>query len=71
MDSTLLGLFDKHLDTHAGKCGIAPGAYLWVVPPCRHGDPDHVCRYLKYVSFPDVSALTTQTDMSPCHMCLL
>ena len=29
--STLLGLFNKCLDTPDSKCGISPGAYLWMV----------------------------------------
>ena len=53
--STLLGLSDKCLDTPDARCGISPGAYLWVVPLCRHGYYDHVCRYLRCVSLPHVS----------------
>ena len=46
------------LDTPASRSGISPGAYLWVVPLCRHGCFDLGYRYLKRVSLPDVSALT-------------
>ena len=46
------------LDTPSGKYGIFPGACLWVVPLCRHGCSDHVCRYLECVSLPDVFTLT-------------
>ena len=78
--STLLGLFDKCLDTLnakwgicpgayewyvavllgtlASKCAISPGACLWVVPLCRHNCSDHMCRYIKCVSLPDVFTLT-------------
>ena len=37
----------KGLGTPAGKWGISPGAYLWVVPLCRHGCSGHVCRCLR------------------------
>ena len=56
--STLLDFFDKCLATSDAKCGIFPEAYLWVVLLCRPGCFDHVCRYLRCVSMPDVSALT-------------
>ena len=56
--STLLGLFGKCLGILDAKWGISPGAYLWVVPLCSHGCSDHMCRYLRCVSLPDVSALT-------------
>ena len=52
------GSFDKCLGTPDAKCGISPGAYLWAVPLCSHGCSDHMCRYLRCVSLPDVSALT-------------
>ena len=55
--STLLGLSDKCLDTPDARCGISPGAYLWVVLLCMHGYSDHVCRCLKCVSLPDVFTL--------------
>ena len=66
--STLLGLFDKCLGTPDTKWGLCPGVYLWVVPLCRHGCSDHVCRYLRCVSLPDMSILTTWADMFPCQM---
>ena len=44
------GPFDKCLCTLHAKCGISPGAYLWVGLLCRHGCSDHVSRYLKCVS---------------------
>ena len=56
--STLLGLFGKCLGTPEAKWGIFPGACLWVVPLCRHGCSDHMCRYLRCVSLPDVSSVT-------------
>lgn len=56
--STLLGLFDKCLGTPDSKCGISPGAYLWVVPLCRRGSSNHMCRYLGCVFLPDVSSMT-------------
>ena len=46
------------LDTPVGKYGISPGAYLWGVLLCGHSCSDHMCRYLRCVSLPDVSALT-------------
>ena len=46
------------LDTPAGKCGISPGPYLWLVLLCRHGYSNYMCRYLRCVSLPDVPALT-------------
>ena len=46
------------LNTPVGKCGISPGAYLWVVPLCRPVCSGLMCRYLRCVSLPDVSALT-------------
>ena len=52
------GSFDKCLDIPDTNCGICPGPYLWVVPLCRHGRSNHMCRYLSCVSSPDVSALT-------------
>ena len=58
VDSTLLGLFDKCLGNSDAKWGTSLGGYLWVVLLCRHGYSDHMCRYLKCVSLPDVSALT-------------
>ena len=45
------------LDTPAVKWGIFPGGYLWVVLLCRHGCSDHMCRYLRCVSLPDVLTL--------------
>lgn len=56
--STPLGLFDKCLGTPDGKCGISPGAYLWVVPFCRRGSSNHMCRYLGCVFLPDMSSMT-------------
>ena len=52
------GSFDKGLGALDGKWGICLGACLWVVPLCRHGCSDHMCRYLRRVSLTDVSALT-------------
>ena len=52
------GSFDKCLGIPDGKWEISPGPYPWVVPLCRHGYSDHVYRYLRCVSLPDVSALT-------------
>ena len=52
------GSFDNCLGICDAKCGICPGAYLWVVLLCRYSYSDHVCRYIKCVSLPDVSALT-------------
>ncbi|KAF6125218.1 hypothetical protein HJG60_009739 [Phyllostomus discolor] len=49
---------DKCLGSPDGKWRLSPGAHLWVVPLCRHGCPDHVCRYLRCVSLPDVSGVT-------------
>ena len=46
------------LGTLDGNWGTFPGACLWVVPFCRPGCSDHVCRYVRCVSLPDVSALT-------------
>ena len=37
------------LDTPAGKYGISPGSYLWVVLLCRQGSSDYLCKYLSYV----------------------
>ena len=56
--STLLGVFDKCLGTPDGQCGISPGAYLWVALLWGHGYSDHMYRYLRCVSLPDVSAVT-------------
>ena len=58
VDSSLLGLFDKCFGSRDAKQGICPGAYLWVVLLCRLGCSGHICRYLRHVSLPDVSALT-------------
>ena len=49
---------NKGLGTPNGKWGLSPEAYLWVVLLCRHGCSGHVCRCLKCVSLPDVSAVT-------------
>ena len=66
--STLLGLFGKCLGILDAKWGISPGAYLWVVPLCSHGCSDHMCRYLRCVSLPDVSALLGSFPLEPkCH----
>ena len=46
------------LDSLAGKCGMSPGASLWVVLLCRHGCSDHTGRYFRCVSLPDMSVLT-------------
>ena len=46
------------LDIPEDKWGICPGTYLWVVSLCRYSCFDHTCRYFKWVSLPDVSALT-------------
>ena len=70
----LLGLFDKCLGTTDAKCGSCPGACWWYMAVllgtpdgkclsvggllCRHGCSDHMCRYLKYLSLPHMSALT-------------
>ncbi|KAF6119901.1 hypothetical protein HJG60_010284 [Phyllostomus discolor] len=56
--STILGPFKRCLGTPNAKCGISPGDYLRVVPLCKHCCSDHMGRYLKCVSLPDVSALT-------------
>ena len=47
------------LDIPAGKWGMSPGGCLQVVPLCRQDYSDHGCRYLKRVSLPDVSTLTS------------
>ena len=55
---TLLGLFNKCIGTPDGKCGIHPGAYLWVTPR---------------VSSADTTTLTIRAvilSVSPCQMCL-
>ena len=52
------GSLDKCHGPPAGKWGICPGAYLLVVPLCRRVCSDHMCRYLRCVSLPDVSVLT-------------
>ena len=52
------GSFDTCLGTPDAKCGISPGSQLWVVPLCRHDYSHHMCRHLRCVSLPDVSALT-------------
>ena len=54
----LLGLSNKCLCTYDGKCGISPGAFLWVAPLCRQGCSGHMYRYLQCVSLPDVSSVT-------------
>ena len=65
------GPFDKCLGLPNGKWGISPGAHLWVVPLRCHSCSDPMCKYLRCVSLPDMSVLTTWADMSPCQMCLL
>ena len=52
------GSLDKCLGTPDGKRGLSPGTCLWVVPLCRHGCSDYVCRYLRCFSLPDVSRVT-------------
>ena len=54
----LSGSFDNCLGIPDGKWGISPGAYLLVVLLCRQGCSGHMCRYLRCVFLPDVSALT-------------
>lgn len=46
------------LGTLDGNWGTFPGLYLWVVPLCRHSCSDHMSRYVRCVSLPDVSTLT-------------
>ena len=52
------GSLDKCLGTPDGKWGLSPGTCLRVVPLCRHGCSDYVCRYLRCFSLPDVSRVT-------------
>ena len=52
------GSLDRCLGTPETKWGISPGACLWVDPLSRPGCSDHVCRYLRCVSLPDVSDVT-------------
>ena len=52
------GFFDMCLGAPDDKWGISPGAYLWVVPLCRSGCSHLMCSYLRFVSLPNVSALT-------------
>ena len=52
------GVFDKCFGIPAAKWGICPGSYLWVAPLYRLGCSDHVCRYLKCVSYADMPVLT-------------
>ena len=55
----LSGPLNKCLGAPAGRWRIALGAYLWVVPLCRHSCSGHKCRYLRCVSLPGVSGVTS------------
>ena len=52
------GSLDKYLSTCDGKWGITPGAYLWADSLCRYGSSGHLCIYLRWVSLPNMSAVT-------------